>query len=144
MRDALTTITKSPMSRCGEYVGLCLPMSNRATCVASRPSVWPSASRTCQPLSISPALRLYVFVCFVIKQPAFVTDLHQAEPARWRSPARCSGWRFVYHPLELALRDSSPSYFDERRHDPPYHVRQKRVRLDLKRRQTTAAIPGRR
>src|ERR1700687_557358 len=120
MREALTTITKSPMSRCGEYVGLCLPMSNAATCVASRPSVWPSASRTCQRLSISPAFRLYVFVCFVIKQPAFVTNLHQAETARWRSPACCSRGRFVHHPLELAWCEPTPAHFDKRPRGPPY------------------------
>src|SRR5260370_36017336 len=124
MREALTTITKSPISKCGEYVGLRLPISNAATWVASRPSVWPSASKTCQRLSISPAFRLYVFVCFVIKQPAFVTNLYQAKPARWRGPACCSAGRFVHYPLELAWRDPSPSHFDERSHDPPHHMRQ--------------------
>src|SRR3954462_672019 len=38
------TMTWSPVSRKGVYCGLFLPISTRATSVARRPTVWPSAS----------------------------------------------------------------------------------------------------
>src|SRR5699024_7316378 len=58
--SALTTMTKSPVSRCGAYVGLCLPRSNVATSVASLPSTTFSASITCQERVISPGFGVYV------------------------------------------------------------------------------------
>src|SRR5690625_1181031 len=53
-------MTKSPPSRCGAKVGLCLPRSNAAAWVASRPRTTSVASMTYQARSISPALGLYV------------------------------------------------------------------------------------
>src|SRR5690625_5049816 len=53
-------MTKSPPSRGGAKVGLCLPRSNAAAWVASRPRTTSVASMTYQARSISPALGLYV------------------------------------------------------------------------------------
>src|SRR5690625_7287964 len=53
-------MTKSPPSRCGAKVGLCLPRSNAAAWVASRPRTTSVASMTYQARSISSALGLYV------------------------------------------------------------------------------------
>src|SRR5271169_6592999 len=51
---ALITMTWSPVSRNGVYLGLSLPERMRATRVASRPSVWSSASMTNHLRAISP------------------------------------------------------------------------------------------
>src|SRR5271169_1475754 len=51
---ALITMTWSPVSRKGVYLGLSLPERMRATRVASRPSVWSSASMTNHLRAISP------------------------------------------------------------------------------------------
>ncbi|MPN09705.1 hypothetical protein SDC9_156997 [bioreactor metagenome] len=44
--SAFTTTTKSPVSTCGVYVGLCFPISIRATCTARRPRCLSVASIT--------------------------------------------------------------------------------------------------
>src|SRR2546427_278479 len=59
---AFTTTTGSPVSRCGEKLGLCLPRRRVATRVASRPSVAPSASTSFQCRSISALFVVYVFI----------------------------------------------------------------------------------
>src|SRR5881409_548851 len=58
--SALTTTTKSPVSRCGANVGLCLPRSRVAAWTASRPSTTSLASMTCHVRVISLGLGLYV------------------------------------------------------------------------------------
>ena len=58
--SAFTMITKSPVSRCGAKIGLCLPRSTRAISVHRRPSTRPSASMTYQSRWISLALGEYV------------------------------------------------------------------------------------
>src|SRR5256712_12427097 len=59
---AFTTTTGSPVSRCGEKLGLCFPRRRVATRVASRPSVAPSASTSFQCRSISALFVVYVFI----------------------------------------------------------------------------------
>src|SRR5215469_10884383 len=56
------TTTKSPLSRCGVNVGLCLPRKICAICDARRPRTCPSASMTYHCGCRSAALALYVFI----------------------------------------------------------------------------------
>src|SRR3989304_3351236 len=64
-------------------------MRRPATRAASRPSVSPSPSTTCQLLSTSPAFMLYVFIRFIVKQTVLIANLHQAEPpGRGRATGR--------------------------------------------------------
>ena len=58
---ALTTMTKSPLSKWSAKVGFPFPMSSPETFVARRPKVCPSASITYQRRSISAARGVQVF-----------------------------------------------------------------------------------
>src|SRR3989442_15381727 len=77
---AFTTMTGSPVSRCGEKLALCFPRRSVATRVASRPSVAPSASTTFQCRSISAVFVAYVFICSLIRLVLFVLGGRGAEP----------------------------------------------------------------
>src|SRR2546422_5255351 len=130
-------ITKSPMSRCGEYSGLCLPISSPATRVARRPSVWPVASITCHSLWISPPLRLYVVTRFIIKQTAFVANLHQAESTSRRRGCRRPGSGPRYQTLKLLTAQLATPNVCQRPRYAAHHVRQEGVGLDVKEGQPT-------
>src|SRR3954469_2681667 len=64
----LTTTTKSPVSTCGVYSGLCLPRRRIAIWVAILPRTLFWASTTTQPCWTSSAFAVYVFI-----KPVLVT-----------------------------------------------------------------------
>src|SRR6266550_4459154 len=64
--DALMTMTLSPVSMWGVYIGLCLPRMIFATSTASLPSTIPSASTTYQRWVMSLGVALYVFMWSIL------------------------------------------------------------------------------
>src|SRR5688500_6501351 len=63
------TTTWSPVSRCGEKLGLCLPRSRLATSDARRPSTTPSASTSHHSRVISLGLVTWVFIPVLLSAP---------------------------------------------------------------------------
>src|SRR3954470_20887757 len=79
------TMTKSPPSTLGVYVGLCLPRSRFAAATASRPSTTSVASMTYHECVVSPAFGVYVGTAL----PLLLSGLSRCDPGA--GPARC-GW----------------------------------------------------
>src|SRR6186997_3662730 len=109
--SALTITTKSPVSMCGAYIGLCLPRSSVAAWAASLPSTTSVASITCQAWVMSPGFGLYVD-----------TDL----PRCCRLPERHPGVRSngvwcagaAGTPGDRAARSFHPLHVEERGYPP--------------------------
>src|SRR3970282_2711038 len=114
-------------------------MSRPATRVASRPSVSPSAFKTCQRLSISPAFMLYVFVRFIVKQTVLIANLHQAEPPRRRRAAGRARPSLPYHRLEVPGGELAPPHLHQSPGDAAHLVSQESVCLHVQRQ---AAAPA--
>src|SRR3989304_3150017 len=108
-------------------------MRRPATRAASRPSVSPSPSTTCQLLSTSPAFMLYVFIRFIVKQTVLIANLHQAEPpGRGRATGRPRPG-LPQHPLELLRGELPPSHLHQRRGDAAHLAAKEGVGLHVQR-----------
>src|SRR2546428_3039852 len=167
---AFTTTTGSPVSRCGEKLGLCLPRRRVATRVASRPSVAPSASTSFQCRSISALFVVYVFIalslvvslvrhCSAPRSPhlqllirlVFVDPscafpvFHRDEAQAVRRCAR-TGPRAVARRDDLAEPpgvDLPAAHPEEGPDDRADHPAEERVRRDLEPQQRTVRAPVR-
>src|ERR1700737_1737012 len=112
----LTTMTWSPVFRCGVYIGLCLPRSTFATLAASRPRVRPLASTMYQPAVISDGLALYVLPGMGIGL-VLHRDLHQ--PVGWREAQ--SRRRPAEQGVDPFHRLAPPTHVHPRRGAPAPH-----------------------
>src|SRR5438128_6621121 len=165
---AFTTTTGSPVSRCGEKLGLCFPRRRVATRVASRPSVAPSASTSFQCRSISALFVVYVFIALslvvslvrrcsaprsthlqllvrlVFVDPSCAFPIfHRDEAQAVRRCAR-TGPRAVARRDDLAEPpgvDFPAAHPGEGPDDRPDHPAEERVRRDLEPQQRTVRAP---
>src|SRR3954471_16648044 len=86
---ALTTMTKSPVSRWGAKIGLCLPRRRIAACEARRPRTTSSASITCHWRVMSEGLGLNVRTGRPsARETQEVAGSSEGAPARGRSKRR--------------------------------------------------------
>src|SRR6266436_7344049 len=93
--SALITTTWSPESKYGVKLGLSLPISIRATFVASRPSTWSVASTTNQLAPTFSASASSPFATYVLIPPSHTFPLETNFNVRVRFPP-CQSSRTVY------------------------------------------------
>jgi hypothetical protein len=146
-RDALSTITWSPESIDGVYVGLFLPSRTRAICDARRPSVWSAASTTYQRRSTSLSRSVCRSGCY--SSPSVIpssSDRSVRSAVRTKDdPSQTESLAGATAPFRAGCREASasataasssfPADLQEGGHDSPDHLAQEGVGGDVDRHQ---------